>query len=317
MGGTPDSSILKCDNESVIRRNDNNIESTIGTCIVDCILEKIEEVNTKPVFEEVEIVELSSKHVEIPEDLLFFYQSDDSCSDYNDEPFTFSDADNSNSALLTIDLDEIESAPEEMVLDNQRCVPTGKVIKKMKKRNTKKSNSKQTAVSKNKTGKPTPADGVKKKGRPKSQDEHQCDHCNKCFKFPSLLKIHIRTHIGEKVYKCPACEKSFSKSCHRKRHMDHVHAEKVIDGVLQQPKIEQKCEICQKVFHNASYFRKHMLLHSDKQPFICEFPNCGKTFGKFNFVREIHIILFFTFFVPFFSLVALFTITYVGAHTLS
>lgn len=119
-------------------------------------------------------------------------------------------------------------------------------------------------------------DGVKKKGRPKSQGEHKCTYCNKSYAYASLLKLHTRTHMIDKGHNCPLCEKSFARADHCKQHINNVHRGEVVDGVVRKPSFERKCDICAKVFHHSGNFRKHMILHSGERPFKCEI--CGRTF---------------------------------------
>lgn len=119
-------------------------------------------------------------------------------------------------------------------------------------------------------------DGVKKKGRPKSQGEHKCTYCGKSYAYASLLKLHTRTHMIDKGHNCPLCEKSFARADHCKQHINNVHKGEVVDGVVRKPSFERKCEICCKVFHHSGNLRKHMILHSGERPFSCD--ECGRTF---------------------------------------
>ena len=85
------------------------------------------------------------------------------------------------------------------------------------------------------------AKGVKRK-----RTQHECDFCEKVFRYPSKLAEHMRTHTKEKPYECEVCEKRFALAGNLEIHM-RIHTN-------EKP---YECDVCEKRFRQLGNLRYH------------------------------------------------------------
>lgn len=101
----------------------------------------------------------------------------------------------------------------------------------------------------------------------KNARPYKCHLCASAFKTRKMLRIHIRTHTGEKPYQCSECGKGFAQSSNYKRHMRIHTGERPF-----------KCNECGMTFAHHNTYVGHVRTHTGARPYKCK--HCDKTFRQ-------------------------------------
>ncbi|TSO25155.1 Zinc finger and BTB domain-containing protein 24 [Bagarius yarrelli] len=99
--------------------------------------------------------------------------------------------------------------------------------------------------------------------------EPRCDDCGKVFKNHLFLKIHQRTHTGEKPFTCEICGKCFTTKSTLQTHIRIHRGEKPYE-----------CNMCSKSFSDPSARRRHVASHTGKKSYTCSV--CSLSFTRLD-----------------------------------
>lgn len=119
------------------------------------------------------------------------------------------------------------------------------------------------------------SDATGRSKRPSDLKTIPCTYpfCGKMFNRQARLEAHVRSHTGERPFKCTweGCDKAYSDKKYLNGHIHSAH--------LKTPKFV--CQQCDKSFATGQRLERHGLVHLGEDRYRCrDYPPCNETFRK-------------------------------------
>ncbi|XP_025100743.1 zinc finger protein 43-like isoform X1 [Pomacea canaliculata] len=97
-----------------------------------------------------------------------------------------------------------------------------------------------------------------------------CSECSLMVTTARSLRNHMKTHTGEKPFKCEACEKSFGERNALRKHFLRTHSEN----------LPHVCQDCGKGFAFPSELNQHQVIHTGQKAHTCQECKASFTYAK-------------------------------------
>lgn len=100
-----------------------------------------------------------------------------------------------------------------------------------------------------------------------------CNVCEKAFPIKERLRLHLRTHTGDRPYSCKLCPKEFARGGQLVQHMrTHTGSRPFV------------CPECKAAFTCAANLKFHIKRHQEVRDYVCDV--CGKSFFRRDALKK-------------------------------